>query len=187
MDIERSYIDVRQFGPNRGIPTLHLEINDNRKPTADLLKDILDIDEMPDWVFIKGENVQGLGAYLKGLVEFNLSIELYLKTTDKGPSWINSVDNVLIDYNNDSDFNYFLLRQNKDFLIFKAETEEDVKNLYPIYKELNLLPCTKWLLVSEKVYWSAFELTTKFKRCRMSLKEPNNHVRVHTNQVQVRA
>ncbi len=186
MDISKSYSDMRQFGPNRGIPMLHLEINDNKRDTADLLKSIVDRSEILEWVYIKGDNFRGLGGFLKALIlDFKLKVEVELKTLETTPGWINSVNNVLIPYKAESKFNYFSLKQDKDFIIFKAETSKDLEDLVPIFYDLRFSPATKWLLVSEDIYWSAYDLVIKYPRCRMSIKEGNHYVRRNSEALEV--
>ena len=185
MNITKSYSDVRQFGPNRGVPMLHLEVDDTKKPLTDLLKQVLDTSPTPGWIFIKGDNVQGLGSFLKALTEFRINIELQLETDRIAPGWINSPNNVLIPYKSNSSFNYLTLRQEKDFILFKAKTTEELETLYPVYEDWKLTPATKWLLVSKEIYWSAYDLVIKYPRCRMSIKEANGYVKVNTETLQV--
>ena len=187
MNITKSYSDVRQFGPNRGIPMLHLEIDDIlKKPQDELLKQVLDSTRSVGWIYIKGDNVPGLGSFLKALItEFRINIELQLDTDRPAPGWINSPNNVLIPYHPNSSFNYLTLRQEKDFILFKAKTPEDLEALVPVYENWKLTPATKWLLVSEDIYWSAYDLVIKYPRCRMSIKEVNSYVKVNTKTLQV--
>ncbi len=177
MHIIRSYSDVRKFGPNRGIPMLHLKLGSNSQSTSDTLKQILDNFTSLEWIYIKGDNIKGLGSLLKGLMEFRINIELELVTQGPAPGWINAPNNVLVKYDPESDFHYFTLRR-EDHIIFHAKTEEDIKTLDTIYEDLKLTPCSKWLIVNPEIYWSAYHLTIKYQRCRMSLEEKDESVEV---------
>ncbi len=185
MDITKSYSDVRKFGPNRGIPMRHLEVNGNKGNTNDILKDIVDTNFKLDWIFIKGDNVQGLGTFLKGLAQFRVNIEVQLETLDPAPGWIVGPNNILLPYKAESRFNYFTLRPEKDFILFKASTTEELEELFPVFYELRFTPAIKWLLVSEDIYWSAYDLVIQYPRSRMSIKEGNHHVKVNSTALEV--
>ena len=177
MHIVNAHSDVRKFGPNKGLPMLHLKVGSNKDSTSDLLKQVLDSTSGLDWVCIKGDNVQGLGNFVKGLMEFRINIEMDLSTKGKAPGWINAPNNVLVDYDPESEFAYFSLRR-EDYIIFKAKTEEDIESLKFIYEDLKLTPCNKWLIVDPKIYWLGYKLTIRYPRCRMSLEEQQESMKI---------
>lgn len=178
MYISKSYTDVRRFGPNKGIPMLHLQVETNRTSTEDAIRQVLDSSVGLDWVFVKGDNVQGLGSFIKGLAQCKLNIEVELSTLGTAPGWISIPNNVLVHHNPESSFNYFTLKSNSDYILFKAKTDKEIIGLKAIYEDQKLTPCGKWLVVDKKVYWAGYALTVQYGRCRMSLEENNESVEI---------
>ena len=170
MKISSLVIKPREFGPNIGIPTIHINVDEGSENIEDLVSTVVFSGGSVKNVYVGPKIVKGMSAFLTALNSVKFNLEVQIGGNCSTPSWLNGPDLVLVDYTKTKGFNYFSLRKS-DFIIFRVNTSEELEEVKGIFEENKLTPATKWLIISEDLYKEGFELVSSYLRTRISVEE----------------
>lgn len=173
-------VKPREFGPNQGIPTIHIEVEEGSDKVEDLLFRVVNGSGNLKNVFVGYRIVKGLHAFLSGLNSMKFDLEIQFLGDCETPSWLNSPSLVLVNYISDSKFNVFSLRR-EDFILFDINTKIDLEKAKLVFEETYLTPATKWLIVPRDLYLEGYELVLSYLRTRISIKEEVKYEDYTTN------
>jgi len=176
----------RAFGPNEGIPMLHVEVEEGTKKVEDLVLSTLEKASGLPGVFVGYKVVPGLGLYMEALSKMGLSVELQIVGDVRTPGWLNGPDLVFVDYRETPGFNYYSLRK-KDFIVYSVEDREDLDKFRDFSEEHKLTPATKWILVPKDLLDEGFLIVSEHLRCRVSVREENYAHNTANNKMEVAA
>jgi len=125
MNIFKIWRGYRKFGISYGLPFFFVDtgpgVSYDPMKVIEKLRDLgLDTDM---WVAIRGNALreQGMGTLVTGLKYCKVKIEVEENGTNLAPGWFPQVDRWLVDWIENSAFNYKALRPRQDLLIYKGE------------------------------------------------------------------
>lgn len=159
----------REFGPNQGIPTVHIEVGEGSEKIENLVLSVINVAGMSTRVFVGYKVVKGLSAFLTALNSVKFDLEVQILGNCQTPGWLNSPELVLANYVGNSSFNYYSLRK-LDFILFDIDTSEQLEEAKLVFEEHKLTPATKWLLVPQDLYFEGYKLVTSYLRTRICIK-----------------
>jgi len=170
LSVYRMYEGIRHEGINYGRPELFVVLGTGSDyPSVDTLAEDIFRFTRHQWICILGDDTAriGMGSLVKILSKLGLYIELEADGKSATPGWFISADRWVVDYTEDSPFNYFTLRP-QDMIRFKylGSTEDISRGLKVVEASLGM-KYLKVPTVSKDEYKEIFDLVTKNEDVRI--------------------
>ena len=168
--VEKISEGLRKEGLNYGMPMVFLKLGSGTPYSSvdELVREVL-MKTRCKWVCLYGENTTqvGMGALVKGLSSLGLYTEVEVNGSVRDPGWLHAVDRWVVDYAENSLFNYNALRSS-DMVRFIVEDRGDLSLVKKGFEELKLFPGTKYVKVETKeVLEEVFQFVRRYERSRL--------------------
>ena len=168
--VEKISEGIRKEGLNFGMPMAFIKLGEGTLYSSvdELVREVL-MKTRCKWVCLLGESTTqvGMGTLAKGLSSLGLYTEVEVSGSVRDPGWLHVVDRWVVDYAENSLFNYNALRSS-DMVRFTIKDRGDLSLMKSGFEELKLFSGTKYVKVeSKEVFDEVFQFARKYERSRI--------------------